>query len=139
MTFDQDLEKYTTAGLINSKKLVEEWGQWQFKDLKENNRPMDDYFAKTNDRDFPADAWQINQDYLSGFIEEGIDLVFRAKRAIHAEYGYTADNQKESQEVFGIELVDFTKVDKPPSAFLKRVRGLSGSGLLAIEAMKSLK
>ena len=45
LTFDPDLEQCTTAGLINSKKLVEEWGQWQFKDSKEKNRPMDDFFA----------------------------------------------------------------------------------------------
>jgi len=144
LTFDPDLEQYTTAGLINSKKLVEEWGQWQFKDLKEKSRPMDDFFVKVKDRDisgedFPPDAWQIDQDYLSGFLEEGINLVSRAKKAIHAEYGYTADKQKESQEVFGIELVDFTKVDEPPSALLKRGRGLNGSGWLTIEAMESLK
>eukprot|EP00980_Cylindrotheca_fusiformis_P008142 scaffold1727_cov133-Cylindrotheca_fusiformis.AAC.45 len=84
-------------------KMADEWGKWELVDDKE--RPMTDYYAEYPNRDiprerFPSNAWQIDEEYLSKFLPEGIALVQRAQEAILAEYGKTEGTFAERSQMF---------------------------------------
>lgn len=76
----------------NSPELAAAWGAWTLQDNQ--TRPfLEDLYAQYPNRDvpmsqFPADAWQVDMDYLPKFIEQGIALTERAMEAILAEYGH---------------------------------------------------
>ena len=74
------------------KELADKWGSWTWSDPKVAERPQDDFAGGFPNRDipwdqFPAGAWQTDQDYLSTFLPEAKALVERAMEAIMAEYG----------------------------------------------------
>lgn len=91
----------------NDKEAMEKkWGTWTLKDDKV--RPTEDYYAEYPNRDiprdkFPANAWQMDKDYLAKFLPEGLALVERAQKAILEEYGQPTDF---SGTMFGIERYD---------------------------------
>ena len=74
------------------KELADKWGSWTWEDPKAADRPKDDFAGGFPNRDipwdqFPANAWQTDQDYLSKFLPEAKAQVERAMEAIMAEYG----------------------------------------------------
>ena len=76
--------------------MIEKWGSWTLEDPKRPSRPTDDYYARYPNRDvprneFPSNAWQLDKDYLGRFLQEGLQLVERAQRAILEEYGQPTD------------------------------------------------
>jgi hypothetical protein len=81
-------------------KIAEEWGTWKMKG--ERHKLDDDFYAKFPNRDvpranFPSDAWQVNSDYMSEFLQESLALVDRAMEGILSEYGHgKADTPKKS-------------------------------------------
>jgi len=125
-TTDTDLEidmsrhTYTRRGRPMSDKdrkaMVEEWGRWMFEDKKE--RPTDDYYAAYPNRDiprkeFPSNAWQTDNDYLSDFLPESIKLVDRTINAIMDEYGQPRNG---SSVLFHVEKHEkwVNKMEKQP-------------------------
>jgi hypothetical protein len=89
--------------------MTEKWGSWTVIDDKE--RPTDDYYAAYPTRDipradFPSNAWQIDDDYLSKFLPESIALVQRAQDAILAEYGKTEGSWEERSKMFEVAAID---------------------------------
>ena len=104
---DTSRHTYTRRGRPMSdgdrKAMVEEWGRWMLEDKKE--RPTKDYYAAYPNRDiprkeFPPNAWQTDNDYLSDFLPESIKLVDRTINAILDEYGQPRDG---SSKLFHIE------------------------------------
>jgi cell division protein FtsN len=92
-------------------KLAQQWGSWTLTDPKASERPTNDYAKDFPKRDipwdkFPANAWQVDQDYLPKFLKESKDLVERALEAILAEHGRS-------------------KFDMPGKSFEERVAGSS--------------
>jgi hypothetical protein len=72
--------------------LKKAWGSWTLQDDKA--RPnLDKLFEKHTNKDlprseFPANAWQVDADYLKKYLQESIALTERALGAILAEYGH---------------------------------------------------
>lgn len=89
--------------------MIEKWGSWTLVDNKE--RPTEDYYAAYPNRDiprseFPANAWQIDDEYLKEFLPEAIQLIERTQEAILAEYGHTEGSWEERTEMFELEIFD---------------------------------
>jgi hypothetical protein len=85
--------------------MIDKWGSWTIVDDKD--RPTDDFYQAYPNRDvprsnFPANAWQVDKEYLSTFLPESLKLVERAYNAIMAEYGQPNENS----EIFHIEKSD---------------------------------
>jgi hypothetical protein len=87
--------------------LINQWGKWNF-----NGQRLllsEDFYQKYPNRDvprkeFPAHAWQIDTDYLSGFLPEAVSLVQRAQEAILAEYGQPSSGSwEERTKMFTID------------------------------------
>jgi hypothetical protein len=77
-----------------AKEQVSKWGEWKL--TKE--RPQHDFYKDYPNRDvprdkFPADAWQLDKEYMTEFLKEGKALVMRAMEAILAEYGHGVDDE----------------------------------------------
>jgi len=102
-------------------QLVEQWGQWNLADSKA--RPSEDFFATYPNRDIPndhipVDAWQVDQEYLSQFLDEGIALVERAQEAILGEYGHSKFDEpeltfEERSKMFSLRRIDLATEDVP--------------------------
>ena len=80
-----------------AQELAAKWGEWKFVDQKANERPHYDYCGEYPNRDipwsnFPANAWQVDEDHVSEFLAEGKDLVIRAMEVHLAEYGFGPDD-----------------------------------------------
>jgi hypothetical protein len=91
------------------KAMEEQWGSWTLVD--NIDRPTNDYYAKYPNRDiprvdFPANAWQTDNEYLSKFLPEALAMVSRAQEAILAEYGQTEGSWEERSEMFTTETFD---------------------------------
>lgn len=89
------------------KAMEDKWGKWELEPDKKD-RPADDYYAAYPNRDiprskFPANAWQIDKDWLSKFLPESIKLVDRAINAILEEYGQPKDG---TSDLFHVEKHD---------------------------------
>ena len=74
-------------------KLTTKYGSWNLIDSKYDIRPKDDYYKQYINRDvprteFPETAWQLDTDYVSKFLNEGLQLLNRTMIAILHEYGY---------------------------------------------------
>lgn len=87
--------------------MTEKWGTWSLVDTKQ--RPTHDIFAKYPNRDipwkdFPSNAWQIDQEYLKKFLTEALSLVERAQEAILAEYGHTNGTWQERAAMFHLDM-----------------------------------
>jgi hypothetical protein len=72
--------------------LIEQWGGWNLVDEAAERRPQDDFYAQYPHRDvprfeFPANAWQLDTEYVERFLDESLALVERTQKAILAEYG----------------------------------------------------
>lgn len=113
----EDRRTYRRRGQPRSdqdrKAMKEEWGSWTLVDDKE--RPKTDYYTEYPNRDiprdkFPSNAWQIDQEYLSKFLPEGLALVQRAQDAILAEYGKTTGTFEERSLMFSV-----SKLEEPKS------------------------
>jgi hypothetical protein len=75
------------------KQITDQWGKWDLVDPKLDQRPKHDFYAAYPNRDiprteFPANAWQLDQDYVGKFLAEGIALAERALEGILSEYGH---------------------------------------------------
>jgi hypothetical protein len=89
--------------------MVDKWGSWKLVDDKE--RPTNDYYKTYPNRDvprteFPEKAWQLDKDYLSKFLPEGVSIVERAQEAILAEYGHTDGPWENRTEMFHVYMFD---------------------------------
>lgn len=79
----------------DKQELTEKWGTWLVP-LEEDSyrtRPTNDFYAQYPNRDipysqFPSNAWQRDQEYLSQFLTQGLALVQRSMEAILTEYGH---------------------------------------------------
>lgn len=74
------------------KELAETWGSWTYADPKATDRPKDDFAGGFPNRDipwdqFPANAWQTDQEHLKKFLPEAKALVERAMEGMLAEFG----------------------------------------------------
>jgi hypothetical protein len=81
------------------KTMIEKWGSWTLVDEKKDQRPKDDFYVVYPNRDvprkeFPSNAWQVDQDYLAKFVPEGLKMITRAYNAILAEYGLDDEDLK---------------------------------------------
>jgi hypothetical protein len=105
-----------------SQQLADEWGKWEFTDVKE--RPKETEFAtlfpnKDVPRDqFPPNAWQTDREYLDKWLDESLKLVDRSMEAILSEYGFGKkdlpnDDFDTRSEIFRLRFIDFNK-DSPP-------------------------
>ena len=92
-------------------KMVERWGTWTFS----KTRPQSNIYSKYPNRDvpraeFPTNAWQLDKEYLSGFLTQGKDLVMRTMEAILAEYGHGKNDSdqpfEERKAMFRLDMVD---------------------------------
>jgi hypothetical protein len=77
----------------------------------DKERPTKDYYASFPNRDiprtqFPANAWQVDEEYLSKFLPEALKLVERTQEAILAEYGKTEGTWEERTEMFALEMFE---------------------------------
>ncbi|GKY98310.1 hypothetical protein MPSEU_000788600 [Mayamaea pseudoterrestris] len=98
------------------KELATKWGEWKFVDAKAKKRPTDDYYANYPNRDvprsaFPSNAWQLDTEFLSNFLDESIKLVERSMEAILGEYGHSKFDQpnldfEERSKMFHVNIVD---------------------------------
>ena len=83
--------------------MIDKWGSWTLEDHKQ--RSTGDFYKDYPNRDiprskFPANAWQLDKEYLSQFLPESLALVQRAQDAILSEYG------QEEAEMFKIEFLE---------------------------------
>jgi outer membrane biosynthesis protein TonB len=81
------------------KAMIEKWGSWTLVDDKKDQRPKEDFYAAYPNRDvprkdFPQNAWQVDEAYLSKFVPEGLKMVTRAYNAILEEYGLDESDLK---------------------------------------------
>jgi hypothetical protein len=108
--------------------LSKNWGEWNFTDPKADSRPKGNslYVAYPNrdvPRDkFPANAWQIDPEYLSKFLPEAKALVERALEAILSEYGHgkldePRNNFAERSKMFSFMMADLKADEKLPKTF----------------------
>ena len=79
-------------------RLASQWGSWKLVDDKFDQRPKHDYYAAYPNRDipwseFPANAWQMDTDYVGKFLTEGLALADRAMEAILSEYGHGTEDE----------------------------------------------
>jgi hypothetical protein len=91
--------------------MIDKSGSWTLVDHKE--RPPGDFYNEYPNRDiprneFPSNAWQLDQEYMSQFLPESMALVQRAQDAILAEYG------QNDTEMFRIEFLDDDLSDFDP-------------------------
>jgi hypothetical protein len=112
---DTDRHTYTPRGQPTSdadrQAMISKWGSWTLVDDKP--RPTGDYFKKYPNRDiprsqFPSNAWQIDQDYLAKFLQEGIALAQRAQEGILAEYGHSEGTWEERSTMFHMDMHEGT-------------------------------
>jgi hypothetical protein len=98
------------------KQMTDQWGKWDLVDPKLDQRPKHDFYAAYPNRDiprteFPANAWQLDQEYVGNFLGEGIALAERALEGILSEYGHG------KEDVPGVEFeerskwIDFTVIE----------------------------
>jgi hypothetical protein len=144
---DAEYYTYTPRGRVleddDRYALVNRWGQWNFN----RQRPLlsEDFYQKYPNRDvprkeFPAQAWQIDKEYLSGFVPEALALVQRAQEAILEEYGQSSvGSWEERTKMFAIDhhpenLEGIQLTDKKGSAVVNE-RG----GWTTPESWESLK
>ena len=127
------------------KSMIDKWGSWTLVDNKE--RPTEDYYAAYPNRDiprseFPTNAWQTDNDYLSKFLPEAIKLVERTQEAILAEYGHTEGSWEVRTEMFELEMFESLEkasgyiIEKPE--WRKDVEGDRG-GWSTFKSMEGLK
>ena len=95
----------------NRTSMMEQWGSWKFVDDDVEKRPKEDYYKAYPNRDiprtdFPSSAWQIDKEYLSKFLPEGIALVQRAQEAILHEYDKIDGNWTQRAEMFHVTAFD---------------------------------
>ncbi|KAL3928302.1 MAG: hypothetical protein SGBAC_012707, partial [Bacillariaceae sp.] len=100
---------------VQHQTLINQWGSWTLVDDKE--RPLDDYYTKYTNRDiprseFPENAWQVDAEYLSKYLSEGLALVERAQDAILAEYGKTEGSFEERAKMFKVTQFSDSKLPK---------------------------
>ena len=74
--------------------MIDRWGAWTLEDTKE--RPGRDLYEKFPNRDvprssFPANAWQVDAEFLEEWFPQAEGLVVRAIEAILAEYGHSPE------------------------------------------------
>lgn len=109
-----------------SKKI---WGAWTLVDPYYQNhggkyRPLADLsHIKNKDAfliDFPAGAWQLDEEYVAKFVDEAKAMIHRMKEGIYAEYGHptvagstylTGQDLKDRDALFQVIVDDFKAVD----------------------------
>jgi hypothetical protein len=118
--------------LERAEALAQEWGKWEFVDQKADQRPKEDYCSQFPQRDiprdsFPSEAWQIDREYLEGYLDQGIKLVNRAMEAILAEYGHgpkdDAGKSLEDREKDMFHWMIYTPGDAPSTKYLIQEAG----------------
>jgi hypothetical protein len=93
----------------DQKQIADKWGSWTFADpmvtatpeklsFKSKDRPRDDYYVNYPSRDvprgqFPPNAWQTDEMFLSQFLPEAQALVLRSMEGILTEYGHGKDQE----------------------------------------------
>ncbi len=101
-------------------KVRKEWGAWDFRDESDTPRPLANFenvpYKDMNNGDFPKNAWQTDQKYVTDFIEQSDKLVDRMIEGIYAEYGHPtkkadgttlSDEEVEARnELFKIHITD---------------------------------
>lgn len=93
-------------------ELAAKWGSWTLVDPKANDRPTGDYAKDFPSRDvpwdkFPANAWQLDKEYLPKFLTESQALVDRALEALMGEYGWGKDDMPDKNFTERLEGTSF--------------------------------
>lgn len=92
-----------------------EWGAWNFKDEHPEIRPIANFdkipYKDMMNSEFPAKSWQMDQKYVTDFIDEARKLVHRVREGIYAEYGFATKDLneaeiKERNELFAVHVTD---------------------------------
>jgi hypothetical protein len=129
----EELEERQQKYVEKMAKVREEWGAWDFRDPLHDDpeegtdTPTSDVadrseadFSGTDYKDlaieeFPPDAWQADEEYVSRFLEEGKKLVNRVKEGIKAEIGWPVKEDEEymnlREELFKIHVWDHPECD----------------------------